>query len=310
MQKIPPVPSGQSRTEGCYHINRAFLASPRVFGDMRLVQIGRLYCRGDSAVAEHAHIHWFELTVATAGKGIVYTNGVPVPIARGDIYLSFPWDHHAIRSDEKDPLKYDFFAFATENEALNADLLQITETHAAADRRTVRDEAIAPLIGSAIAELDAALMHSEKMIYALLSQTVIRVARAFLRDPTVEAPRTGAESADALCYRLMHYIDTHIYTMDSLSELAAYTGYNYSYLSALFKSTTAESLSSYYRARRLETARLHIAENLLSITRIAELLRYSSIYTFSRAFKDTYGIAPELYRQRLLADKASGEVKT
>ena len=89
--------------------------------------------------------------------------------------------------------------------------------------------------------------------------------------------------------------------MDGLEVLAEHTGYNYSYLSSLYNSTTGESLSSYYRTRRLETARLHIEENLLSITAIADLLRYSSIYTFSRAFKDAYGISPEQYRRRLLS---------
>ena len=306
MQKIPPVPSGQSKTKGCYHLNRGFFVSPRICGNIRLVQIGYLYCKADSVVAEHAHIHWFELTVATAGKGFVYTDGVPTAISRGDIYLSFPWDHHAILPDPDDPLKYNFLAFSVEESDLAADLLHITETNAAADRRVICDEAIAPLVSSAIAELDSERSYASEMLSSLLMQTVIRVVRDFLRQTETEAPRAGAESADVLCYHLMHYIDTHIYSMDSLSELAEDTGYNYSYLSALFKSTTSESLSSYYRNRRLETARLHIAENLLSVTAIAELLRYSSIYTFSRAFKDAYGISPEQYRRRLLSDAPEG----
>ncbi len=301
MKSTAPVPSGQSRTEGCYHLSKNFFSSPRAFGSVKLVQIGRLYCRSDTAIGEHAHIHWFELTVVNAGKGTVYTDGVGVPVGRGDIYLSFPWDHHAIRSDASEPLKFDFFAFATDDEALLADLLRITESHIAADRRVFRDETVASLVSSVIAELDSGALHAEALLCSLLSAAVIRVIRAFLCERESEAPRAAAESADALCYRLMHYIDTHIYSMDSLAELSEYTGYNYSYLSALYKATTGESLSSYYRTRRLETARLHIAENLLSVTRIAELLRYSSIYTFSRAFKDAYGVSPEQYRRATLS---------
>ena len=210
MQNFPPVPSGQSRIEGCYHLNKAYFSSPRIFGDVRLVQIGRLHCKGDSAIAEHAHIHWFELTVATAGKGIVYTNGMPVQVARGDIYLSFPWDHHAILSDDKDPLRYDFFAFSVEDSALRSDLFSITEKNAAADRRIIHEDAVASLISSALTELDAGQRHSEKLLEALLSETVIRVVRAFLFAAQVESPRAVTESADALCQRLMHYIDTHI----------------------------------------------------------------------------------------------------
>ena len=295
MHKNSVLPMGQSRIDGCYHLNKSFFSAPRIYGGIRLIQIGRLHCKSDSAIAEHAHIDWFELTVATDGKGIVYTNGTAVPISRGEIYLSFPWDHHAILSDSTDPLKYDFFAFSVEDAELSADLFAIMEANAAAERRVFRDEAIATLISSATSELDAGFKHSERLLGALFSEIVIRTVRGFSRVCTPEAPR--AESADALCYRLMHYIDTHIYTLDSLEELADFTGYNYSYLSALFRRITAESLSEYYMRRRLETARLHIVENVLSITQIAELLRYSSIYTFSRAFKSRFGVSPEQYRK-------------
>ena len=60
---------------------------------------------------------------------------------------------------------------------------------------------------------------------------------------------------------------------------------------------TDSTLADYYRNRRLEAARLLIAQGDLSITHIADLLNYSSIYTFSRAFKDKYGVSPEQYRK-------------
>ncbi len=283
-----------------YHLNKPFITDPRPFGDFRLYQLGRLYCTGETVIEEHAHIDWFELTVATGGKGTVYTNGAAVPIARGEIYLSFPCDHHAIVSDREDPLKYDFFAFSTSDESLMADLLLIMEQNASANARIIKDEQIAALVSAAIAELDAGKRHSERLLSSLFSEILIRLVRGFFLEAPPHAPHPAAESHDALCYRLMHYIDTHIYSMESLVELSALTGYNYSYLSALFRRITSESLADYYRARRLETARLHIVENILSITQIAELLRYSSIYTFSRAFKQRFGHSPEQYRKEVL----------
>jgi AraC-like DNA-binding protein len=95
----------------------------------------------------------------------------------------------------------------------------------------------------------------------------------------------------------MNYIDTHIYTLSSLEELAEMTNYNYSYLSSLFHKTTSGMLTDYYRKRRLETARLLIEEGALKINEIASLLRYSSIYTFSRAFKDFFGVSPSQYKR-------------
>ncbi len=297
MKKTQGAAASRTERSECYHINKPFLTDPLTFGDFRLYQLGRLYCTGETVIEEHAHIDWFEITVATGGKGMVYTNGACVPIARGEIYLSFPCDHHAIVSDPAEPLKYDFFSFSTSDESLMDDLATIMEQNAAADARTICDEQIAALVSTSIAELDAGKRHSERLLTALFSEIVIRLVRGFFREAPPEAPRPAAERADALCYRLMHYIDTHIYSMQGLDELSVLTGYNYSYLSALFRRVTSESLCDYYRNRRLETARLHIMENALSITQIAELLGYSSIYTFSRAFKGRYGYSPEQYRK-------------
>jgi len=103
-------------------------------------------------------------------------------------------------------------------------------------------------------------------------------------------------NAQAFCYQLMNYIDTHIYSLKSLNELSVVTGYNYSYLSSLFKKTTKNTLSEYYSEKRLELSKHMLLENKLSITEIAEQLNYSSRFTYTKAFTNKYGISPANYR--------------
>lgn len=280
-----------------YHLDKHYLADPRPFGSCLLFQLGRLWCTEETVVAKHAHINWFELTIVTEGKGIVSTGDAEIPVSLGDIYLSFPCDFHGIVSDAHQPLKYDFFAFGTTDDDLSADLDRIMRTHMPADRRIIRDETISALIRSAISEIERNDRYSEKLLGALFSQVLIRLVRNFSPD-SADFSQTKVTEAQTLCLRLMNYIDTHIYTMTGLEELALDTNYNYSYLSALFHKITGGTLADYYRNRRLETARLLLAEQDLSITNIADLLHYSSIYTFSRAFKDKYGISPAQYRTR------------
>lgn len=280
-----------------YHLDKRYLADPRPFGSCLLFQLGRLWCTEETVVAKHAHINWFELTIVTEGKGIVSTGDAEIPVSLGDIYLSFPCDFHGIVSNAHQPLKYDFFAFGTTDDDLSADLDRIMQTHMPADRRIIRDETISALIRSAISEIERNDRYSEKLLGALFSQVLIRLVRNFSPD-SADFSQTKVTEAQTLCLRLMNYIDTHIYTMTGLEELALDTNYNYSYLSALFHKITGGTLADYYRNRRLETARLLLAEQDLSITNIADLLHYSSIYTFSRAFKDKYGISPAQYRTR------------
>ena len=275
-----------------YHIDNAYLSNPKKFDDIYLVQLGRLFCCGGVEYDEHVHLNWYELTVVTGGRGTVYTGGVGVPVSPGDIYLSFPADVHKISSDPSDPLKYDFFSFGTENTEFLGELEKIHASFGAADARVFSDGRVNSLVSLAITEIsDDTLAFRDKMMYGLLSQIIIYVIRAF-GTKCANSPFKNTDSQDILCYQIMSYIDTHIFSLSKLSDLAVSMNYNYSYISALFKKTTGRTLSDYYRSTKLKTARLLIEEGKLKISEIAELLNYSSIYVFSRAYKKQYGVAP------------------
>lgn len=83
---------------GKYLIDYQFIETPLVINGIGLYQIGKKMCDSDTFSPPHVHLHWFELTIARSGKGIVTTNGVSDTIESGDIYLSFPYDVHSVRS--------------------------------------------------------------------------------------------------------------------------------------------------------------------------------------------------------------------
>jgi AraC-like DNA-binding protein/quercetin dioxygenase-like cupin family protein len=289
--------AGEARAvEKRYHLDHSYVMSPRVYGTTQLFQIGRLYCAAGTVVATHSHLNWFELTVATAGKGTVQTNGVSVPIGAGEIYLSFPGDFHGIIPDASDPLKYDFFSFNTNDEALKPLLEELTVRAAGAERRVFCDDRVRNLVGQAIAEVDSTEPFAERLLATLLEQIVLYVLRDF-RSVASAKHVFGVGKQEELCYQMMHYIDTHIYTMQGLSEIAEAMRYHYSYLSDLFHQVTGETLLHYYRTRRLEAARLLLGEGKLSVGEVAELLHYASVYTFSRSFKEAFGITPAKQRR-------------
>jgi len=125
---------------------------------------------------------------------------------------------------------------------------------------------------------------------------LIYLFRDFPLSDSEETLVTGG--ADEFCYNLMNYIDTHVFTLKNLEELADMTNYNYSYLSSLFRKTTGRTLLDYYGSCRLRVARSLIRENKMKIGEIAELLNYSSVYSFSKAYKNKYGISPTETRKK------------
>ena len=279
-----------------YHIERNFLLDPLVLGDISLYQVGRMYCTEKTLVEKHVQCELFELTIITGGKGIVRTNDVPTAVSQGDIYLSFPGDFHEIESDKESPMKFDFISFNTTMEELHDKLKMIENDFIFPTCRVIQDNRISVLCKNALAEVSNKEFLSEEMLRSTLFQLIVYLIRDFSATKANVQPNTS--DAELLCLKLMNYIDTHIYTLKNLEHLAEVFNYNYSYLSALFNKITSRTLFEYYQNRRMEAARLLIDEGVFSITQISEMLGYSSIYAFSRAFKLYYGHPPKTYSKK------------
>ena len=273
-----------------YLIINDYLENPLPFGDILLTQIGRRYCEYTETILPHAHLDWFELTVVTNGRGTIITNGEECPIQSGEIYLSFPCEVHEIRADQNSRLEYDFFSFNCENEALKKDLKRVTQTYFGAKSRLFQDENISALIKNAIAEFSTT---DQPYSGELLTDIFHLILFYLLRDfSETKQNASSVSEAEILCLQLMNYIDTHVYLLEALQELAPRFGYNYGYLSGLFKRTTGKTLSEYFQHRKMETAKALILENKKKISEIAEMLHYT-LYSFSKAFKAKYGVSPK-----------------
>ena len=278
-----------------YLLTQDHFQNPLKFEYIYVSQIGRRFCSASTIIDTHIHLDLFELTIITEGNGIIITNGTPALVEKGDIYLSLPCDSHKIVSDSEHSLKYDFFAFTCENESFKQELERICRDYHSANIRIFHDDRIRPLIGNAIAELSQQHAYSHQLLFSIFQQGIIYIIRGFQKITPKKYSAT-ATHAEILCYQLMNYIDTHIYSLKKLDDLAAITNYSYGYLSAIFKKTTSNTLSDYYHKKKLDAARLLILENKYKIIEIAEMLNYSSVYSFSKAFTKRFGISPRNYK--------------
>jgi len=281
---------------GRYHLIKDYLKEPLALAGVDILQIGRLYCEPGGRIDDHVY-DLYELTLVTGGEGEVFADGIPTSVTAGDIYLSFPGDTHAIASSRESPLKFDFFSFICHREPFARALLTLAETFHSPRTRVFRDEWVSQLIGRMIGELHHEQSYREELLTSLVEQVIIATLRAFEQVQPV-LPRDTATPAEVLCYQMTNYIDTHIYTMRELQEMADALGYSYGYLSALYRRTTGGTLSHYYGDRKAQLAGLLVKEGRLSITEIATRLGYANVYAFSKAFRKRFGVSPRAYRQQ------------
>lgn len=92
---------------------------------------------------------------------------------------------------------------------------------------------------------------------------------------------------------IKNFIDANYDQNIQLSSLEHQFGYSRFYIEKLFKSKYGTSIISYRNAKRLETAVQLLKTH--SVTETAQILGFSSIYTFSRAFRAVYGESPSRY---------------
>ena len=284
-----------------YLIDFQFIKEPKVLNGVRLYQIGKKFCNQNTYIAPHLHVNWYELTVVLGGKGKIYTNSKTeyVEVSEGDVYLSCPSDIHAIESDSVSPLKYSFLSFILDNEWHEETFKKITQDFYESEKRVFHDQNVSFLLDMLLAELLNPAYKQDDMLSYALNQILIFTARTFLYQSKKPLPENISKN-EALCYSIMRYIDANIFSIKKFSDIAEHFNYNYSYLSKVFKQTTKITLLEYLSNKRLECAKLLIEGGRSSLTKIAELLNYASVYSFSKSFKYHFGISPSEYKKALM----------
>lgn len=107
---------------------------------------------------------------------------------------------------------------------------------------------------------------------------------------------TARHALDAgLQYLTRHCFDPKI----DFQAAAAHAGVSYSYLKRLFVQKVGMPPIRFVVSRRMDYAKDYLTATTNSITEIAEALGYSSVYYFSRVFREENGMSPSEYRESM-----------
>ena len=102
-------------------------------------------------------------------------------------------------------------------------------------------------------------------------------------------------------FRTIWLIESHPDPL-TLDDLANHAGVSRSHLSRIFPAATGYSISAYRRGRRLTEAARALADGAPDILAVALDAGYGSHEAFTRAFRDQFGIPPEMVRRRRSLD--------
>src|SRR4051794_4899338 len=109
-----------------------------------------------------------------------------------------------------------------------------------------------------------------------------------MREPALSGPVGKA----------LWFIESHFAEEISLDDVAAAAGVSRYHMSRAFSVATGQSVMRYARARRLTESAKALANGAPDILRVAIDAGYGSHEAFTRAFRDQFGITPEMFREQ------------
>lgn len=258
---------------------------------IKLFQIADVHCK-TSNDSLNQHKQWcHEITFVYGGEGVILHNGHRQSIKSGQVHICFDEDIHQIIPSRSSSLRFYCIGFTLPPENPLSTLLEEVRKRIASDDSVL----------SGCADLQSAF-HSA--LGALYTENQTEVTRAVAANTlnyiisTVLSRFLNKEPGgynnisikESLLYYVISYLKNNVHQINALSSLSEDTGYSYSYLSHLFSQRMGQTLKSFFASIRMDAADKLLAEK--SVTEVSELLGYSSVHAFSRAYKSVRGCPP------------------
>lgn len=257
-------------------------------GTAKLLDIASSRYGGDWHSVPHTHDH-MELFYIVGGKGQFLIRDQLYPVNANNLVIINPNVTHTEVSLNAQPLEYIVLGI----EGITLD-----------DRNTPNGEfsildhyesaEISGCLRNILREMEQKNPGYEDVCQAYMEILAIRLMR---NTALAVSDEEQAAVGNHQCAAVRKYIDLHFKEALTLDMLAEEAHMNKFYLSHAFKREYGVSPINYMITRRIEESKYLLAETDLSMSRIAQLLGFSSLSYFSQVFRRSQGISPMDYRQ-------------
>lgn len=134
----------------------------------------------------------------------------------------------------------------------------------------------------------ARILSSRERFSQWVDETLRRVIAAYGEE--------GTPHNHNLVQTAIHYIEQHLNTDLSLTQISEKVGLHPSYLSKIFKDETGVTVSEYITKSRMERAVDYIRTTDMKVYEVAEQVGYATPHYFIKIFIRHFGMTPQEYR--------------
>lgn len=260
--------------------------------------------------APEKHDFW-EMVYVDKGSIIAVTDGIGCPLSQGQAIFHEPGEIHAHISN---------------NEVAN-NMLVITFTCKSAAMEFFRKKTFTPdktsrmLLSLFTAEAESAMgklpneySDSRPLDFSHEQFGASQLMKFHFTEYLIKLLRSGTEFGGRIRYSaesrtiaknsivdlICEYMQASMSENLSLEQICSHFFIGKSQLSSMFRERMGESPMQYYTNLKVSEAKKLLREDNLSVSQITDILGYSGIHNFSRAFKKATGFSPTEYKKSIL----------
>lgn len=259
----------------------------------------------DFSHAPEKHDFW-EMVYVDSGKINAITNGAGCTLSQGQVIFHEPMEIHAHVSDNRVANNMLVISFTSKSPAM----------HYFKGKTFTLDKTGKTLLSLFLEEAKNTLGNvpgdyenkdnlcflpsvfaSSQLLECYLTEFLILLIR---NGNTLEKPMPCRKQSrdiknNSLCELICDYMKEQIYSLLSLKNICDHFMIGKTQLCKIFRENTGESPIEYYMELKIREAKKLLREKNHTVSQISDILGYSSIHIFSRAFKKAVGVSPTAY---------------
>lgn len=281
--------------------NTIFMYDPLVVDKKLILETFEFYQVSELSLIQGGeipeHVQWCnELTYAVSGNAKIFSDGEITEISSGQIHYIKKGVKHKIVAGNDSNFRYICIGFLIKEDHNEAkELLEILK-----DKNSfiVRDTyKIKPLFDLMVDECYINDENTKKMLDLYIKQILFSVKRAVCGKAVLDK-RTSSSTSNLAVYNTVKYIDRHYLHITNVKQISEALSYSEFYISHLFKEKMDMSMKEYLMQKKMTAAAEILPKNELTVGGVSEYLGFSSVHTFSHAFKRYFGMSPTEYKSK------------
>lgn len=255
------------------------------------------------------HDFW-EMVYVDSGTVNAVTDGHGRTLGQGQVIFHRPMELHAHVSDKKAPNNMLVVSFTTNSPAMeffDKKVFTLGKTEKTLISLFIKEAT------NALGGISGEYSNKTPLDFKSAPFGSLQLLDCYLTEFLLVLKRVGDESGEVMkrsdttrelgesstSELIVGYLKENVYENVTLSDLCTKFYMGKSHLCELFSEYTGESPIEYFARLKMSEAKKLLLRDDLSVSKISDMLGYSSIHNFSRAFKNSVGVSPTAYKRRL-----------